>query len=439
MSDPDHLTDRHGVWHFQRRVPIEYQRYDDRNPVRLSTKIKVAKDRKGAKAAAVAAQMNLDLEAYWRACAGGRREEAKQTYEDAIRRARVFGLDYMEAEQAAARPLHDMLGRIETLMQGMRADDPVTTAAVLGGVPKPVIQLNHIFDEFDAATRDERTGYSPRQQKKWKSGKENAIAVFIREMGDAEKSIAELTRADALKYRVFWQNRVIDEGLDPGTANKNITHVGGMFNRINELHQLGLDNIFAGIRLKKGKANPRRPFDVKFVQDRLLADGALMKLNVDARRILFVVVETGARPSEVANLNRRTIRLDTNIPHICIEPDGRVLKTDQSQRKIPLVGAALAALRASPDGFPRYRDNEDSLSAALNSFLDENGFLGENQTVYSLRHTFKDRLKSVGAQEEMIDELMGHLTGKPLYGEGYGLDQKLALLLRVAFVPPATV
>lgn len=439
MSDPDHLTARGGVWHFQRRVPTEYQAFDDRSPVRLSTKVKVARDRKGTKAARVAERMNADLEAFWRASAEGRGLEARQTYEDAMRRARAYGLDYLEASEAAGKPLHDMMGRIETLMQGHRADDPATTAAVLGGVPKPVIMLSSIFTEFEVATRDERIGYSPKQQRRWTSGKERAIEIFIEQMGDGERSIAELTRADALKFRRFWQSRVIDEGIDPGTANKNITHVGGMFNRVNELHQLGLDNVFAGIRLKKGKANPRRPFDVQFVQQKILADGALTRMNDEARRILFVMADTGARPSEIANLTEANIRLDTNIPHICIEPDGRVLKTEQSRRKVPLVGAALAALRAMPKGFPRYRDNEDSLSAALNSFLDDNGFLGENQTVYSLRHTFKDRLKAARAPEEMIDELMGHLIDKPKYGEGYGLDQKLAVLLGIAFVPPAAV
>ncbi|CAM5404267.1 hypothetical protein AFEL58S_02083 [Afipia felis] len=439
MTDLERLTKRDGVWHFQRRVPIEYQEYDKRNPVRLSTKVKVATDRRGIKATAVADRLNLDLEAFWRSCVGGRAAEARQTYDEAVKRSRALGLDYVEAPEAAAAPLHDVLGRIEALMQGRRADDPVTTSAVLGAVPKPKIKLTEIYSEFVAATRDEMVRHSPKQLKKWKRAKENALNVFLAAIDDGGMDMADMTREHALKYRRYWQDRVVDEGIQPGTANKNITHVSGMFNRLNELHHLGLDSIFAGIRLKKGKSTPRRPFDVKFVQERLLADGALMTLNPEARRILFTVVDTGARPSEIANLSEASIIIEADIPRIIIRPDGRVLKTDHSERVIPLVGAALAAMKEARRGFPRYRDNEDSLSAALNKYLDDRGLLGEGQSVYSLRHTFKDRLRAANAQEEMIDELMGHLTNKPEYGEGYLLAQKFKLLQSIAFVPPAAV
>jgi hypothetical protein len=50
MSQPQYLTVRHGVWHFLRRVPAEYAHLDKRGNVKLSTKIKVAVDRKGTKA-----------------------------------------------------------------------------------------------------------------------------------------------------------------------------------------------------------------------------------------------------------------------------------------------------------------------------------------------------------------------------------------------------
>jgi hypothetical protein len=68
---------------------------------------------------------------------------------------------------------------------------------------------------------------------------------------------------------------------------------------------------------------------------------------------------------------------------------------DDSLREIPFVGAALAALKAKPEGFPRYRDNSSTFSATANKFLLENGLRPtEEHTVYSLRHSFKDRLIS---------------------------------------------
>ena len=81
---------------------------------------------------------------------------------------------------------------------------------------------------------------------------------------------------------------------------------------------------------------------------------------------------------------------------------------------MPLVGAALAALKKRPEGFPRYLDNSSTFSATANKFLLENGLRPtEDHTVYSLRHSFKDRLIAAEAQDSLIDSLMGHDTNKP--------------------------
>jgi integrase len=95
---------------------------------------------------------------------------------------------------------------------------------------------------------------------------------------------------------------------------------------------------------------------------------------------------TGLRPSEVVNLQASSIILKSDIPHVKILPDGRRLKTADSRREIPLVGAALAALRERPDGFARYRDKSSNLSATLNKYLMENNLRPtKDHTVYSLR------------------------------------------------------
>lgn len=54
-------------------------------------------------------------------------------------------------------------------------------------------------------------------------------------------------------------------------------------------------------------------------------------------------------------------------------PEGRAVKTDQSKREIPLVGVVLMAVRVQPDGFPRYRDKAEVLSALVNKALDVRG------------------------------------------------------------------
>lgn len=96
-----------------------------------------------------------------------------------------------------------------------------------------------------------------------------------------------------------------------------------------------------------------------------MAPGALDGLNDEARDVIYVVMETGCRPSEIANLSKTRIKLDADIPHIRIEPEGRLLKTEHSGRDIPLVGRALEAMKRHRNGFPRYHDKGSTLSATL--------------------------------------------------------------------------
>jgi integrase len=120
-----------------------------------------------------------------------------------------------------------------------------------------------------------------------------------------------------------------------------------------------------------------------------------------------------------------------------IQPDGRRLKTEDSLREIPLVGVALAAMKLRPNGFPRYQDKSSSLSATVNKFFRDNGLRPtKDHTVYSLRHSFKDRLIAAQAPDSLIDSLMGHKTYKPKYGKGPSLELKVKFLSEIAFTCP---
>ena len=81
----------------------------------------------------------------------------------------------------------------------------------------------------------------------------------------------------------------------------------------------------------------------------------------------------------------------------------------------------------------RNLDNGDSFSAAVNKFFAEHGMKPtELHTLYSLRHGFKDRLRDAETPDELTDEMMGHTTGKPKYGDGHGLRVKLRYLNEIA-------
>ena len=169
------------------------------------------------------------------------------------------------------------------------------------------------------------------------------------------------------------------------TANKAIGQLSRMLKEMNVRRRLNLPDVFKGLRLKGEVDKSRSPFEAEFIQNRLLATGALDGLNEEARLILYVVAETGLRLSEAANLQQHTIHLDAIVPYVEILPDGRRLKTEDSRREIPLVGVALQALKLCPNGFPRYRDKAASLSATINKYLSDHGLRPtKDHTVYSL-------------------------------------------------------
>lgn len=67
---------------------------------------------------------------------------------------------------------------------------------------------------------------------------------------------------------------------------------------------------------------------------------------MQARLIVYALIETGCRPSEIANLLPEDIRLGDAVPHIRIRPrKGREIKTQTSIREIPLVGVSLEAMK----------------------------------------------------------------------------------------------
>ena len=161
-----------------------------------------------------------------------------------------------------------------------------------------------------------------------------------------------------------------------------------------------------------------------WIKEKFLAPDALGGLNDQARAILLAMVNTGARPSELAALTPECIRLDTNVPHISIEAIGRQLKSGNARRVIPLLGVSLEAVRAYPDGFERYRGSSATLSGTINKYLRDNGLLEtDKHSLYGLRHAFEDRLLAAGVDERIRRDLLGHSLKRERYGAVASLEQ----------------
>lgn len=436
---PDYLTKRNGHWQFTRRVPTEFAGLDPRGIVKHSTKIAVATDKRGAKASKVADAMNRELEAYWRGLTEGKAQEAADRYAEARRRARAIGFDYVGAQELATRPLEDLVQRYEKLLSARLIDDAGARTAVLGFEAPPAIMLSEVFTRFQAQSRTEVADMSPGQLRAWASGYTKALNDIVGVLGD--KQLSAITHADILDYIGWLEDRIAEEEIVVKTANRKIGQVSRMIKDLNRKLRLGLPSFFADMLIRGGEKVSRPPFPAEWVQGRILAEGALMGLSDEARRAVMLIADTGLRVSEAVNLNGSTIHLNGSIPYVEVKPDGRRVKTKDSIRTIPLVGVALAAMRLQPSGFPRYADRGAAFSEEVGRYLTDRGLRPTpKHTLYSLRHTFKDRLIASKCQDSMIDALMGHASGKGYkYGDGPALDLKAEVLHAIAFKAPAVL
>ncbi|UPT67640.1 MAG: hypothetical protein M0D57_02930 [Sphingobacteriales bacterium JAD_PAG50586_3] len=267
---------------------------------------------------------------------------------------------------------------------------------------------------------------SPNQVRKWRLPRKRAINNFIKCIGN--KPITQITRDDTLKFRDWWIERIEKENLVTDSANKDIVNVKNILELVSDNLKLGIDvsHLFKKLILTVENENKRLPFESSFIINTLLNPRKLSGLNPQAKWVLHAMAETGAGLSELVGLLPEDIVLDAEIPHICILPrPKKPLKTKYRKRVIPLVGFALDAFKACPQGFTDYWDRPDSLSAVLGKYLSENNLLPTpNHTVYSLRHSFQDRILSVNTPDRIQADLMGHKFNRQAYGEGGSLAHK---------------
>src|SRR5262249_23620704 len=154
-----------------------------------------------------------------------------------------------------------------------------------------------LFEKYEAATKDEVRDFSPDQLRIWRNGRSRAVERFVEVAGD--KPINEVTVDDAIDYVEWWREQGLECGVAPKTANKDIGQLSRMLKEMSIRRRLKLPDFFQGLRLKGEKDRPRIPYETKFIQERLLANGALAGLNEDARLVFLTMVETGLRPSEI--------------------------------------------------------------------------------------------------------------------------------------------
>ena len=257
-----------------------------------------------------------------------------------------MGFEYLENNQLLSQSAEKRLERLEALLSARLENDVTAQRRCCGTQPQPLVpDSRKCFVEYEAIIQEELKKFSPNQLRVWRNSRIRVVKELVDVTGD--KPVTELTDDDGLDYVEWWRERVLAEEVQAGSANKSMGMLSRMLKEISIRRRLKIPEIFRGLRLRSEGTNVRKPYDPTFIQDKLLAEHALDGLNEDARLVVYVLADTGLRPSELVNLQPSAIHLDAEIPYVEIVPDGRVLKTKDSRREIPLVGAALAAMKTT--------------------------------------------------------------------------------------------
>ncbi len=253
------------------------------------------------------------------------------------------------------------------------------------------------------------------------------IEYIIKVLGN--KSIRLYSSSDASKFRDW----LMEQGMSNSTLKRVFSSVKAIINlSINE-YGLDITNPFSKAYLPSIENEIRESIpleDIRVIQTES------KKEDDELRWLLLLLSDSGMRLSEALGLSKDDINLNSNLPHVKLIPHKwRRLKTRNSERCIPLIGASLWASKKilehqnnSVYAFPRYTSvdncNANSASATLNKWLKSK--LTNDYVVHGLRHSFRDRLRAIECPSEIIDQLGGWSLRS--IGQGYGKGYELSVL-----------
>ena len=261
-----------------------------------------------------------------------------------------------------------------------------------------------------------------------------AVDPFISLAGD--RDVSQYTREDAKLFVRYLEIK----GNKTATIRRRINSLSAILNYAYAELDLDKRNPFSRLFIKgEGEDSHKRGTftneQLKWGYDKALASGSQIKL------LMPLLGETGCRLAEIVGLKLEDVDLENDLIHI--RPNSaRRLKTKSSQRTLPLVGYAKLAmvqtLNQADDTylFPRYiRDGKcfsTHASNALNKWLKKDF---DGLTAHCLRHTFRDRLRSVECPMDLIDQSGGWKSVSSIgnsYGIGYQNSQILAWTILIS-------
>ena len=429
-----YLQKRGDRWHYVRRVPTQYQAVDKRDTVRKSLKtesLELARERRD--------NLVIADDEYWAAISQNNGNEfseklkeetnriAVQLYNQAKATAMAYGFQYKPINMIATSQTSNIMERLTALeseSNRRNIPDKLVVDALLGTVERPKVTVSQAFEIYcNEIAASEQIGKSESQKRDWKKVKARAVNNFINLTGDIPMS--EITREHAKRFHLWWARRIMPDdpevrALTANSGNRDMGNIRKLYRQYWEYEgEEGRINPFRNLRFKDDGGRKRPHFSDEWVRNKILVPGVFDGLNTDATLIVYALIETGCRPSEIANILPENIFLDVEIPYIRIrEAPNRRIKSKASTRDIPLVGVSLQAMQRAPNGFSHYRDKSALLSASLMKAFKSRGlFPSKEYGIYSFRHSFEERMLVAGIDYGLRCILMGHCLTSALMSQ----------------------
>jgi len=445
----DGVERRGNVYYLRWRVPAEFRAVETRSEINQSLKT-----RDEAEARAVALLKKKALRKVWNArLLQENQGPSVEAFEAAVALLDDLQLPYVPIQGLLAGPIEELVARIEKLA-AVPADSPVIPAA-LGVCDVPHVKIRDMPKIMEERSQHKLKGKHRDQKRQWRNRYKHAARIFAEVVSN--KNVHEITEDDARRYYNHWQARVESGSISDDQAIKRLRYLRQM---IAEFHKLAgtlpsqTFNPVAGFKIEprpkkdtSSNQGGKPALPVAWVRD--LASGKLTAgIEVDERVDAGIVIsETGGRQTEIVHIPPEDIILDHPFPHLRIRyvEEGehvRDIKNRASIRLVPLLGAALDAMRRHPNGFSRYRA-KGSFSGDINKFMRDHELFpahpegGKPYTFGGTRHTWEERARAAGMTNEERAFLLGHsvgkLRGRPVYGDGPKLKLRALYAELVAF------
>jgi integrase len=319
-------------------------------------------------------------------------------------------------------PIEDALNELGKDLHKQKMPTEVVQQVYTGKLKPDVLTLAMTLDQYEAYKSD-----TPKAAREIGQRIERLRTDMKSVFGKQKLKytpLTDITRQDANDLRDHLLTRV--------SANSAVRMLGVVRTAINHViveHSLAIPNVFTNLKIKGAGATKH---------DRLpLSDNQVITLEAafskdDTAWALYVTLrDTGARVSEVSGLRVKDCDLEQQCLHLIATP-WRSLKTNNSERSVPLSHAATAALAKLAQGkdpeaplFPNYAKDRgaDSCSAMLMKRL-RSVITDKKLTMHSLRHRMKDKLRNTGCPEAISLAILGHSTNTVAanYGSGYAIE-----------------